>query len=591
MTPPVPPYGRGRPVSDGVSGTAAAAWPAPHAGAGPATTWLPVGPSAQRPGSTARGASLLDRDPYPVTAGRHAAPGGERPDDDRGTPAPADDRTGPLAGGARPGPSADGLPPRPQGAWSRLSRRTDADPDATVAAVVPHAADAPTEAHPLPDAHLGDAHPDDAHHADAHDDAHHEDDDATGGLDVLGAGGREERRRGRRGRRDEQHSDDLHPDEHDLHHHDDEHPATDEHPVLGSGRGTRTGRRRRSPLANLVALLVLAALVAGIVLGGRALIGLVNPEAEDFAGSGTGTVDVRVGEGDTLSDIARTLVEAGVIASADPFVDAAETEPAAMGIQPGVYSLRAEMSGAAALDLLLDPAARQVSRVTVPEGFTVAATLQRIAETTGLPIEELQAAAADPAALGLPAYANGQLEGFLFPATYDVEPDTTAVEVLRSMVSRFSETAADMQLEQRAAAAGRSVYDVVVVASMVQSETRLDEERPNVAQVIYNRLNQGIALGIDATLAYGLGKNGNDLTVTDLRTDGPYNTRTRPGLVPTPISSPGEASLEAALAPTTGDLLYYVLESQDGRHFFTASYEEFMAARQRCADAGLGCGG
>jgi UPF0755 protein len=159
------------------------------------------------------------------------------------------------------------------------------------------------------------------------------------------------------------------------------------------------------------------------------------------------------------------------------------------------------------------------------------------------------------------------------------------------MVSRFTDVATDLQLEQRAAAAGRSVYDIVIVASMIQSETLLDEERADVAQVIYNRLAQGIPLGIDATIAYGLQKNGNDLTVTDLQTPGPYNTRTQAGLPPTPISAPGEASLEAALAPTTGDLLYYVLESQDGRHFFTASYEEFMAARQRCADAGLGCGG
>ena len=121
--------------------------------------------------------------------------------------------------------------------------------------------------------------------------------------------------------------------------------------------------------------------------------------------------------------------------------------------------------------------------------------------------------------------------------------------------------------------------------------TLLDEERVNVAQVVYNRLAQGIPLGIDATLAYGLGKNGNDLTVTDLQTDSPYNTRTRAGLPPTPVSSPGEASLEAALAPTTGNLLYYVLESEDGRHFFTADYAEFMAARERCAAAGLGCGG
>jgi UPF0755 protein len=300
---------------------------------------------------------------------------------------------------------------------------------------------------------------------------------------------------------------------------------------------------------------------------------------------------VRIAVGDTLSDIARTLVDTGVIASVGPFVDAAEVEPAATGIQPGVYAMRTEMSGQAALQLLLDPATRLFSRVTIPEGFTLDDILARLAEGTQTPVEEFAAAAADPAALGLPAYANGQLEGFLFPATYDFTPDHTPAEMLREMVGQFTATAERIQLEQRAAAAGRSVYDVVTIASMIQSETRLDEERPDVAQVVYNRLDQGIALGIDATLAYGLDKNGNDLTVSDLATDGPYNTRIRTGLPPTPISSPGEASLEAALAPTAGPLLYYVLESEDGRHFFTADYAEFLAARERCAAAGLGCGG
>jgi UPF0755 protein len=331
--------------------------------------------------------------------------------------------------------------------------------------------------------------------------------------------------------------------------------------------------------------------VAGIVFGGKALIDLVNPADEDYTGQGTGSVQVRVAEGDTLSDIGSTLVEADVIASVGPFVDAAESRPAATGIQPGLYGMRLQMSGAAALDLLLDPATRLFSRVTIPEGFTVADVLDRLAAETETPIEELQAAAADPAALGLPAYANGQLEGFLFPATYDFEPGTTAVEMLREMVGQFTTVAGRLQLEQRAAAAGLSAYDVVTVASMVQSETRLDEERPDVAQVIYNRLSEGIPLGIDATLAFGLDKSGNDLTVSDLQTDGPYNTRIRTGLPPTPISSPGEASLEAALQPSTGDLLYYVLESQEGAHFFTSSYDEFVEARQRCADAGLGCGG
>ncbi|MGY1593359.1 endolytic transglycosylase MltG [Geodermatophilus sp. SYSU D00708] len=481
--------------------------------------------------------------------------------------APGDRSTGPLPGpggglprltasrdeegSTHPSAPLPDLPPRPAGAWSRMPRRADAaDDDQTVAQ--PLGAQPAVPGDPSDDEGTADR---DLHGWD-------EDDDATGGLEVIGAAGSDDPRRSRR-RRD------------------------------GDGDGGRRGGRggRRSPLAVVLSLVVLAGLVAGIVVGGKALINLVNPPSEDFAGQGTGSVEVRIAVGDTLSDIGRTLVDDGVIASVGPFIEAAETEPAATGIQPGVYAMRSQMSGQAALDLLLDPATRLFSRVTIPEGFTVQAVLERLAEATQTPLEEVQAAAADPAALGLPAYANGTLEGYLFPATYDFTPDDEPVDMLRAMVAKFTETANGLQLEQRAAAAGRSVHDVVTVASMVQSETRLDEERTDVAQVVYNRLGQGIPLGVDAALAYGLQKNGNELTVDDLQTDSPYNTRTRAGLPPTPISSPGEASLEAALAPSSGDLLYYVLENADGHHFFTADYAEFQAARERCASAGLGCGG
>ncbi|WP_170977983.1 endolytic transglycosylase MltG [Blastococcus sp. CCUG 61487] len=451
------------------------------------------------------------------------------------------------------------LPPRPPGVWDRLRQRPD-DEDATVAHPLdPH--DLRREEPPVrpPEADVDPW------------------EDSTGGLEVIGAhvddhGPR--RGRGRRRRaagREEPGTADRH---HDDGHHDE------------SRRG---GRRRRRPVAVLLSLLVLGGLVAGIVFGVQALMGLL--AADDYTGEGTGSVEIRVEQGDTLTDIARTLVGADVIASTGPFVSAAEGRPEATGIQPGRYGLRQQMSGAAALDLLLSAESRLLSRVTVPEGLTVARTLERLATETGRPLEEFQAAAADLPALGLPAYANAQLEGFLYPATYDIEPEDTAGQILRSMVQKFTTVAAGLQLEQRAAALGRTPGEIVTVASLIQSETRLDEERPDVAQVIYNRLGQGIPLGIDATLAYGLSKSGNDLTVTDLRTDGDYNTRTRTGLPPTPISSPGEASLEAALSPSSGPLLYYVLESQDGKHFFTADYAEFQAARQRCAEAGLGCGG
>ncbi|RBY85681.1 endolytic transglycosylase MltG [Blastococcus sp. TF02A-30] len=512
--------------------------------------------------------------------------------------------TGHLPDTQHPSAPLPPLPPRPAGVWDRLHARPGEDDDATVAQHFDPRDLDPAE--PVAPPQGG---------APAWDE--------TGGLDVIGAnvdeGGAGRRWGRRRARRD----DDLppvHADDHltedggalehggaahgaDVGHehvdrqeravapadHDDEPLTDDEIPIAPYDPRSDRRRRRRRPWAVLLSLLVLGGIVVGIVLGGQLLLDKLS--AKDYTGEGTGTVEIRVQNGDTLSDIAGTLVDADVIASVGPFVDAAEARPEAMGIQPGVYRLRLQMSGAAAVDLLLDPASRLLSRVTVPEGLTLQATLTRLAEKTGVPIEELQAAAADPVALGLPAYANGQLEGYLFPATYDFEPETTPAEMLRAMVTQFTTVAGSLQLEQRAAAMGRTPAEIVTVASMVQSETRLDAERPDVAQVIYNRLGQGIALGIDATLAYGLDKSGNDLTVTDLQTDSPYNTRTRPGLPPTAISAPGEASLEAALAPSTGNLLYYVLQSSEGEHFFTADYAEFQAARQRCADAGLGCGG
>ncbi|WP_104528123.1 endolytic transglycosylase MltG [Blastococcus saxobsidens] len=518
--------------------------------------------------------------------------------DHPGAPARSDDGHG----FGRQHPSAP-LPPMPTGAWDRLAARAGAGDDE------------PTVATPR----LGSGRDD---HSSAGDVQPADDfrwwEEQTGGLEVIGANVDEPtpRRRGLlRGRRSAPTTTDQPeteampavapvapaaavPEADPVHEEqalaaepvgpltDDEIPVAPYDPR--SDRQRR--RRRRRPFAVAFALLVLGGIIAGIVFGGQQLFSLLDPTSRDYTGSGSGSVDIRVNQGDTLSDIAGTLEGADVIASTGPFVSAAKDNPAATGIQPGVYSLRLQMSGQAALDALLEPASRQVSRVTVPEGFTVERVLARLAEQTGTPLEELQAAAA-PGALELPAYAGGQLEGYLFPATYAFEPGTTPQQMLQEMVDTFTEVAGRLRLEERAAALGRTPAELVTVASMIQSETRLDSERADVAQVVYNRLAQGIPLGIDATLAYGLKKSGNDLTVTDLRTDGPYNTRTRQGLPPTPISSPGESSLEAALVPTTGDLLYYVLADEDGSHFFTSDYAEFQQARQRCADAGLGCGG
>ncbi|WP_138735941.1 endolytic transglycosylase MltG [Modestobacter excelsi] len=380
--------------------------------------------------------------------------------------------------------------------------------------------------------------------------------DETGGLEVVT-------------------DDDVH-DPLDDHDHDDD-ADLDDH-LLGGGGGRRGGRggggsdrprKRRRPITIVLSLIVLAALVVGIGIGGKLLWTTINPVAEDYSGTGTGTVDVRVNDGDSLRAIAGTLVSAGVIASTGPFEDAADANPAATGIQPGVYTLHSRMSGKAALDLLLDPASRQVTRVTLPEGLTVVQVLQKVSDSTGIPLTDLQAAAADPAALGLPAYANGLLEGFLFPATYDIEPGDTAVGILSDMVAGTVAVLDELQVpeDQR--------LGLVTEASIVQAEAGSTEDMGKVARVLDNRLADGMPLQLDTTVNYANGKGGITTTSEDRQNSSPYNTYVHPGLPPGAISNPGEEALRAVLDPTPGDWRFFVVVDPDtGETRFAVTAEE-----------------
>lgn len=446
-------------------------------------------------------------------------------------------------------PSAP-LPPRPAGVWDRLSPRQDGPADDVETVASSRVAGPPDE--------------------------HWDDHDQTGGLDVIGSHVEDERR-GRRGlfrrsrhRADDQpHDDELlagdeHEDEHDEHGLDD-----DELPVAPYDPRNGRRRRRRRPVAVLFSLLVLAGLIAGIFFGGQQLLNLINPSAQDFTGQGSGAIEVRVREGDTLSDIARTLVDAGVIASIGPFVDAAEARPDAIGVQPGVYSLRQEMSAQAALALMLDPVARLVSRVTVPEGLTADDTLVRLAESTGIPVEEFEAAAGDPAALGLPAWANGSVEGFLFPATYDFEPETSAAEILQTMVGRAQQAFTELQIP------AERLREVLTKASIVQAEAASAADMAKVARVLENRIAIQMPLQLDTTVNYANGKSGITTTAEDRANPSPYNTYVHAGLPPGPISNPGEQALSAVLAPADGPWLFFVVVDPDtGETRFAATAEE-----------------
>jgi UPF0755 protein len=456
----------------------------------------------------------------------------------------------------------------PSGVWDRLHPREGAPDDATVAQpLLPGGP--PVDGHwDAPVIPAGDS-PDDETEGHPVDPRAWE--DQTGGLDVIGAHVAEEppRRPGRRARREAaeaarraQHGD---GDDLDLDGLDADGPdglVHDEHfgediPVKPYDPRAGRSRRRRRPLAILVSLLLLGGLVVGIVVGGQKLLTLIDPSSRDYTGQGTGTLEIRVRDGDTLSDIARTLVDAGVVASTGPFITAAEANADSVGIQPGVYALRQKMSGQAALDLMLDPAARRLSRITLPEGLTVQRTLARLAQATGIPEAEFQAASADPAALGLPPYANGVLEGFLFPATYDVEPDDAPADILRAMVTRSVQVLDELQIpvEQR--------LTVVTKASLVQAEAGSVEDMGKVARVLENRLADGMALQLDTTVNYANNKGGITTTAADRANPSPYNTYVHPGLPPGAISNPGEEALRAVLAPTPGEWRFFVVVDPD----------------------------
>ena len=332
--------------------------------------------------------------------------------------------------------------------------------------------------------------------------------------------------------------------------------------------------------------IVLLTLVAGVVLGGQRLYRNV-VGTKDYTGTGIGTVVVRVRQGDTARDIGVTLVADGVVRSTGAFTKVASDEARSRSVQPGFFRLRRQMSAASALQLLLDPAARLRSRVTIPEGTALAKVVDRIVAGTQVTRPELLAALSRSTALKLPAYAGGRPEGFLFPATYDVEPGTGAVAVLTLLTQRFGEEAASLDLEGGARALGVTPYDIVKVASLIEAETALDSDRAKVAGVIYNRLRKGMKLQLDSTVNYLRIEKVARLSLTDIQVDSPYNTYRHTGLPPTPISSPGGKALTAALHPASGDALFFITIDKAGHSLFTASYDEFLRAKAKAQRDGV----
>ncbi|WP_456846404.1 endolytic transglycosylase MltG [Cellulomonas sp. P5_C6] len=339
----------------------------------------------------------------------------------------------------------------------------------------------------------------------------------------------------------------------------------------------RKRRRRRSIWVLVVAVLMVAgaAYVVVELMGGMFHVGGSNAggNVEDYSGVGHGSVEVVIKPGDTGALMASTLVDAGVVASATAFNEAFAANPQASSIQPGTYRMLLEMKASDAVIALLNPSSRVSMKVTIPEGLTRDQIVAKINEKTLIPVEDITAALADPTAIGLPAEANGNSEGWLFPATYDVEPGATAASVLSQMTAQTVAVLTQKGVPQD------QWETVLTKASLVEREARLAEDRPKVARAIENRLAKEMPLDIDSSVAYGLGKPGTAVTTADTQDpSNPYNTYKNLGLPPTPIASPGTASIDAVLSPAEGDWLFWVTVNLDtGETLFANNLADHQA--------------
>jgi UPF0755 protein len=351
----------------------------------------------------------------------------------------------------------------------------------------------------------------------------------------------------------------------------------DQWPAVESFRVRRAGPRRRWPiwLLGFVVVVLLAAAVGALVVRGDIDPG--HPGAQ---------VAVSIPTGASTDQIASILAKAGVIRDSTVFRFYVKTKGGVSPFLPGTYHLDRNSSYGTVISALEQGPPIVYQKFTIPEGFTVAEIAARVGALPG-----------HTAAGFLAAVNSGQVKsqyqppgstslgGLLFPATYTVRAGAGDVSIVQMMVSAFDDNVADLNLSQTAATLGVTPYQVIIVASMVEREAKLDEDRGPIASVIYNRLRANMLLQIDATLLYGEGIT--DPNQIDKSSNSPFNTYKFKGLPPTPISNPGVPSLTAAAQPPSTNYLYYVLIDPDGKTGFASTATQFNQLETEARAKGL----
>ncbi len=373
-------------------------------------------------------------------------------------------------------------------------------------------------------------------------------------------------------------------------------------------RGAKERRRKRNPfLAALITLLLLT----GAGFGGYYTLGefgFFGPD--DYTGSGNGQdAIIEVRQGDSGGEIAKTLTAAGVVKSEVAFLAASARNPDSKTIQAGWYKLQKEMSADAAVLALLDLKNRYVKTVVVTEGMSTFDIYKKLATKLGRPIQDFQDAAKDPVALGVDetwftrkdgrAITFRSAEGFLFPATYEFDPDTTPEQALKAMVAKFNQVTAEIRFtESVASKSAYSPYEALIAASIAQKEVHSAEDFPKLTQVLYfraySRRFSCNCLKADSTLNYFFKLNGapakpsKDITQAELEDESnPYNTYAHSKMPPTPIGNPGKTALNAAVNPADTSYRYWIVIDASGTAAFTSSQSTHCSNTKKAIQAGL----
>lgn len=316
-------------------------------------------------------------------------------------------------------------------------------------------------------------------------------------------------------------------------------------------------------------ILSLAVLIGGGLFAynkvGSAVAGVF--VAEDYPGPGETDVDVDIPQGSTVDEIGSILKDADVVASTEAFDRAANETPNVNQLQAGTYTLKTKMRARDAIQAMLDAGIKGGKRFLIREGLRINEQVAELSKQTGIPEDKYREALAKPDAYGLPEYAKGKPEGYLFPDTYEMSGNDPN-NALKQMTTNFKRKANEVQLEARAREMNRDPAELVVVASIIEAEVRRPEDQPKVARVLYNRLQSKppMKLQLDTTVEYAANKpRGTGATTTDAEraNPSPYNTYVHEGLPPGPISAPGKSALEAAANPADGTWKYFVAINLD----------------------------